>query len=691
MAVNNGILISVIEPIRSSLQSIISLNLSISLYNQTKQSVLLWDLTFDGRNDIKNFLAIKECKTLKDILPILSKVDEKTILGYLNEHESGISVISDIEDIQDAEYLDTEEIEKSIFLLKKVYAWNVLNVEKNFNGRFLRMLDISDIVLIFIEEEERYLRYTKKILDFLKLKNFPVQLLKIVLISQNHKNDISKIEIRDILGTEIFSKIFCENLFSIINSRNEIHLLKQPHSNFSIGIKELSKKIIDCSKEVKPKIIQNSIIGTFSESTREDMKKLRIKIHDKLIKELEKESFDIKKYEILKDNPEVYNKIRKKLQNIVAEECDNIYSRQERTNLVNDILDNILGLGPIEILLKDPEISEIMVNGKDKIYIEKNGKIFLTDKKFDTDIQLRTVIDRILSPIGRRVDESSPLVDARLEDGSRVNVIIPPVSLTGQCITIRKFTVKKLKISDLVSIGSLTEKMANFLNICVKLKKNIIVVGGTGSGKTTLLNMLSSFIQEDERIITIEDSAELDLDQEHVIRLEARPASIEGTGEITIRRLLINALRMRPDRIIIGECRGPEALDMLQAMNTGHEGSLTTIHANSPRDAISRLITMVIMAGTELPEKAIKDQIISAIDILVHVSRLSDGSRKVLSISELIKDRDSTDIKIGYIFTYEQKGIGEDGKVIGEFRTTEYVPSFYDEIARHGLKWEILN
>jgi len=691
MDTNSGLSISIIEPLNPVAQSIISLNLSISLHNQTKQSVLLYDLTFDARNDIKHFLDIKESRTIKDIVEILPKVDEKMIFGYLSEHECGISVISDLENIYESESIDIEEIKKSILLLKNVHKWNVFNVERNFNERFLKILDISDIILIFIEPEERYIKYTKKILDFLKIKNFPLQLLKIISVRYKNKDEISKIEIENFLGIEVFSKISYNEDFSANSSKDEIHLLKQPHSDFSISIKEISNKIIEISKKIKPKTIENCSLESTQSENKEDIKKLRIKIHDKLIKELEKESFDIKKYEIFRENAEIYNKIEKKLQDIVAEECKNIYSREERTNLVNDILDNVLGLGPIEHLLKDPSISEIMVNGKDKIYIEKNGKILLTDKKFDTDIQLRTVIDRILSPIGRRVDESSPLVDARLKDGSRVNVIIPPVSLTGQCITIRKFTVKKLNISDLVSIGSLTEKMANFLNICVKLKKNIIVVGGTGSGKTTLLNMLSSFIQQNERIITIEDSAELDLNQEHVIRLEARPASIEGTGEITIRRLVINALRMRPDRIIIGECRGPEALDMLQAMNTGHEGSLTTIHANSPRDAILRLTTMVIMAGTELPEKAIKDQILSAIDIIVHVSRLSDGSRKILSISELIKDRDSSDIKIGYVFTYEQKGVSEDGKIIGEFRTTEYVPSFYDEISRHGLKWEILN
>ncbi len=686
----NNITISIIEPLNPIFQSIVALNISIALYYQTKQSVLLYDLTFDGRNDIEFFLNTNESKTLKELLSILPKVDEKLIHGYLVQQECGITTISGVGKIQDIDLLEPEEIKRAILLLKNIYNWNVFNIGRDFGERFLKILDLSNIVLIVIRPEELYLKYLEKIIDFLKNKHFPVQILKIVLVDHNKNNDnILEINLENLLKMKIFSKIICNNITQASFSKDEISLIKYPHSNFSISIKELSNKIIEFSKSVKNKTTEKIILkDSLQKDTEEKIKNLRIKIHSRVINEIEKEKFDINS---LRDNQQIYNSVKKKIQDIVVEECKDIYSWQQRNQLVKELLDIILGFGPLEDFLKDPAISEIMVNGKDKIYIEKNGKIFLTEKKFDTELQLRTVIDRILSSVGRRVDESTPFVDARLNDGSRVNVIIPPVSLSGQCITIRKFTVKKLKISDLVSLGSLTEKMADFLKLCVKLKKNIIIVGGTGSGKTTLLNMLSSFIPEGERIITIEDSAELDLAQEHVVRLEARPPSIEGTGEITIRNLVINALRMRPDRIIIGECRGPEALDMLQAMNTGHEGSLTTIHANSPKDAILRLTTMVLMAGTELSEKVIIDQILSAINIIVYVSRLSDGTRKILSISELIKDKDSNEIKIGEIFVYQQKGISPDGKIISEFRMTNFIPSFYDEIEKNGLKWEILN
>ncbi|RLD17312.1 MAG: CpaF family protein [Caldiserica bacterium] len=411
---------------------------------------------------------------------------------------------------------------------------------------------------------------------------------------------------------------------------------------------------------------------------------LKKKIHQRLLEE-----FDLKEWNIhTQDESQkqaLYKRVRGIIENLIAEEASLPLNRDERSEVVTELVDEVLGLGPLEKFLRDETISEIMVNGPQKIYIEKAGKIYLTDARFTSTEQLMTVIDRILSPIGRRVDESSPLVDARLPDGSRVNVIIPPLSLIGPVITIRKFVAKRLDMDDLVRLGSLTREMVEFLRVCVILRKNILVSGGTGSGKTTLLNMLSSFIPEDERIVTIEDSAELRLRQEHVISLESKPPNIEGKGAIPIRRLVINALRMRPDRIVVGECRGGEALDMLQAMNTGHDGSLTTIHANSPKDAISRLTTMVLMAGTELPERAIREQIASAINIIVQTARLKDGSRKVVKISEVIP-LEAGEMKIQDLFYFEQLGYDENKKVVGRFRKCGVLPTFFDEIKIMGLE-----
>ncbi|BAL83569.1 putative type II secretion system protein E [Selenomonas ruminantium subsp. lactilytica TAM6421] len=352
--------------------------------------------------------------------------------------------------------------------------------------------------------------------------------------------------------------------------------------------------------------------------------------------------------------------------------------RGEKARLIADIRDEMLGLGPIEPLLQDDSITEIMVNGPKKVFVERLGKLERTDVQFHDNAHIMNIAERILTPLGRRIDESSPLVDARLEDGSRVNIIIPPLALNGPSITIRKFSKKPLTVDNLIAFGTIDEKMAKFLRACVEARVNILVSGGTGSGKTTTLNVISSFIPEEERIVTIEDAAELRLQQEHVVTLESRPANIEGEGQITIRDLVRNALRMRPDRIIVGEVRSGEALDMLQAMNTGHDGSLTTAHANSPRDALSRLETMVLMSGLELPVRAIREQISSAIDLIIQQSRMRDGSRKITHVTE-VQHMEGNTITMQDIFRYQQQGYDESGKAIGTYVATGLKPDFMDK------------
>jgi pilus assembly protein CpaF len=349
-------------------------------------------------------------------------------------------------------------------------------------------------------------------------------------------------------------------------------------------------------------------------------------------------------------------------------------TRVERLRLFEAISAEILGYGPIEPLLKDPTISEIMVNGPKQVYVEKSGRLEQTDVQFQDDDHVMRVIDRIVSPLGRRIDESSPTVDARLPDGSRVNSVIPPIALNGPILTIRKFSRDPFTVEDLIRFGTFTAEMATFLKACVEARLNIVVAGGTGSGKTTMLNVLSSFIPGDERIITIENAAELQLRQEHVVRLESRPSNIEGKGEISIRDLVINSLRMRPERIVVGECRGGEALDMLQAMNTGHDGSMTTAHANSPRDTLSRLETMCLMAGMDLPVRAIREQVASAVDLIVQQERLKDGSRKITSVTE-VQGMEGDVIVLQDIFTFQQTGI-ENSKIVGRMKPTGIRPKF---------------
>ena len=359
--------------------------------------------------------------------------------------------------------------------------------------------------------------------------------------------------------------------------------------------------------------------------------------------------------------------------------------RSDRALVKEELFDDILGYGPIQCLVDSDDYTEIMVNGYDRVYVEENGKLILTDIQFRDNAHLMQIIDRIVSRVGRRVDESSPMCDARLLDGSRVNVIIPPLSLVGPILTIRKFSKTPITAENLVAWHSCSKRMLDFLEAAVKGKLNIIVSGGTGSGKTTLLNVLSSYIPSDERIITIEDSAEVQLKQEHVITLESRPANMEGKGRISIRDLVVNALRMRPDRIIVGEVRSEETLDMLQAMNTGHDGSLTTIHANSPRDSISRIETMVMMSGSELPSKAIRDQVASAINIIVQQARLKDGSRKITSISEIV-GMEGDVIRMQEIFTYDTDGeMDSSGKFKGQFKATGIVPKCVEKIRENGV------
>jgi pilus assembly protein CpaF len=403
---------------------------------------------------------------------------------------------------------------------------------------------------------------------------------------------------------------------------------------------------------------------------------LKGRVQNKLLSELDP-TMDVSKTD------EVRRAIEELFDNTLAEE-NIILSRVERQRLFEQIVAEILGLGPLEPLLSDPTVSEIMVNGPRMIFVERKGKLEKTNLAFESNDHVMRIIDRIVAPLGRRIDESSPYVDARLPDGSRVNAVIPPLALQGPVITIRKFSKTPLTIEDLIRFGSLTPEAVEFLKACVKARFNIIVSGGTGSGKTTLLNVLSSFIPDDERILTIENAAELQLRQEHVVTIETRPPNIEGKGEVTIRDMVVNALRMRPDRIVVGECRGGETLDMLQAMNTGHDGSLTTLHSNSPRDTLARLETMVMMAGFDLPVRAIREQISSAVDLIVHQERMRGGVRSVSYITE-VQGMEGDVITLADIFLFEKLGV-EGGKTVGRLIPTGLRPKNIDRIEASGIR-----
>jgi pilus assembly protein CpaF len=413
-----------------------------------------------------------------------------------------------------------------------------------------------------------------------------------------------------------------------------------------------------------------------SEDGRDPFAETKNRIHLSIVSELGPQLFDVA------DGGEIRTRVTTEIRRELQQEIG--LSREDRERLVREIADDIFGYGPLERILDDATVSEVMVNGPDEIWIEREGRLYPTALRFADEAQLRRIITKMVGQVGRRIDESSPMVDARLPDGSRVNAVIPPLSLSGPLLTIRRFAVERFDLEELTRVGTLTPEANDFLCKCIDADLNILISGGTGTGKTTLLNALSAAVPDDERIVTIEDAAELQLKQRHVLRLESRPRNIEGEGEVTIRDLVRNALRMRPDRIIVGEVRGPEALDMLQAMNTGHEGSLSTVHSNSPRDALNRLETMVMMAGFELPLRAIRNHVASALDLIIQLERLDDGTRRVTTIAE-VQRMEAEVITLQNLFEFRIDRVEEDKKIVGSLRPTGLRPSFLPKFERHGI------
>ena len=571
---------------------------------------------------------------------------------------------------------------------------------------------LCDKVFWIMDSQPLNLKTTLDYFTQLRNKNFNMNKFNIILNRSDLSEGMTSKQINTKLaafGKSIIMEIPEEKAVSQAVARRQIITIDRPHTTFAKSIRDvvsvmLSNEDLEQNKDVEEKgTIWKDILESVSENssdidelelkpqTKSELKRsIKTKIHKELIKELNNKKIDLNETSGSDGDPMKQMKLKQLVEETAAKILSSFgdlgFTRHESQEIVAEILDDSLGLGPLEKILRDKTITEIMVNRKDQIYIERNGKLTLFDQRFNSDEQVVQVIRRIIAPLGRRIDESVPLVDARLQDGSRVNAIISPLSIQGPMITIRRFPEKVFDHNDFLNFGSISQDMVDFLRACVISKKNIIVSGGTGSGKTTLLNMLSSFIPDSERILTVEDVAELRLQQDHVGRLETRPPNIEGKGEITIRDLVKNTLRMRPDRIVVGECRGGEALDMLQAMNTGHDGSLTTIHSNSPRDMVGRLEAMVLMSGAELPVRVIRNYIASAVNFIVQIGRLQDGSRKVLAITEIVSLNETTmNIDMQDIFTFKRTGLGKDGKVLGDFLATGAIPVCYDEFKLRGV------
>lgn len=698
-------------------KSLVAVNLAVSLARNQMKRVCLIDLDLQGTCDMARMLGLKPHKTMVDLMRYLKKQPDTIGVkkeDFLTPYSNVLSFLPAVLKPQATPHFEVERIKDVLDLFEKDYDYIIVDAGQSFNDPFIKTLNRANLMLLVITPDILSIYQTKWTLDTLQSLHFPLKMIKIVLNRAKSVSSISWQEIRVALACEILALVPSEGkiVMQAVNRGIPV-VIDAPRSKFTLSIDKMANELIRREDifieygeidELRLREMGVSRTGEFWESMglteqmldpvkaaaaleREDeIIRLKQKVHQRLITALNIKRLDLSTLTSAQRIKELREKAEKIVIDIIVEVGGKFISSQEvRKKLVTEIIDEALGLGPLEDLLQTPEITDIMVNNKDEVYIERKGKIQITPKKFISNDQVKTIIERIIAPIGRHIDESVPMVDARLPDGSRVNAIIPPLSLTGPTLTIRKFRKEKYKINELVEIKTLNQPMADFIKACVLSRKNTIVSGGTGSGKTTVLNVLSEFIPEHERIITIEDAAELKLHQQHWVRLESRPPNIEGKGAISIRDLFRNTLRMRPDRIIIGECRSIETLDMLQAMNTGHDGSMTTIHANSTHDVLTRLDSMILMSGVELPIRAIREMIASAVDVIVHTARLSDGSRKVIQITEITGMSDDLHIELRDIFIFKQVGIDNQGNVLGDFQATGYAPSFLNDIKVRGI------
>jgi septum site-determining protein MinD len=699
-------------------RTFIATNIAVSLARRLKgKKVLLLDMDLEPPGDMAKLLNLKPAVGLIDILRNRTYSSGQLSECVLHHSTSGLYFLPFILQAKDKLkfYLDENNFRSILDYLGGEYEFIVADCGRAFNKLLFYFFEHTNLILFVLNPDVLSVSQAKEAMEMLQSFYFPVKMMKVILNRAESLGGVTWREVRAALPCDIIARIPSEGkiIGSALNRQVPV-VLDSPrcrasvafnnltedlflHPEIFISHQELEKIFIEHPLAKESELIKEGEAGLESihfESKlpaqqqldlRDKIDELKKRVHKRIIQELDLRRLDRVAGDWTKME-DLRQKTIKAINNALAEEAGFLVSsHEERENLVNEITDEVLGFGPLEDLLNDPDITDIMVNNNRQIYVEKFGKLELTPKRFISNEQVRQVIERIIAPLGRRIDESVPMVDARLVDGSRVNAIIPPLSLTGPTLTIRKFGSERLKISDLERLNAVSHTMGEFIKACVLVRKNIIVSGGTGSGKTTVLNVLSEFIPDGERIITIEDAAELKLHHQHWIRLESRPSNIEGKGAITVRELFRNSLRMRPDRIIIGECRGPESLDMLQAMNTGHDGSMTTLHANSTQDVLARLDSLILMSGIEIPMRAIREMIASAIDIIVHTARLSDGTRKVIQITEIAGMLDEVHIDLRDIFTFSQQAVDDQGKIIGEFHPAGNLPTFFADFKRRGI------
>ncbi len=682
--------------------SLLAANLAVSLKRETRGTVALVDLAHPVPGTVALYLGLSDPKAVADVVSLLDRLQPALLKGYLTTHSSGVTVVPAANDALQEKVLSRDKLERFVELLLRAYDYVVVDLGSIVSADSIPILDLSAAVCVVVTPEVASVTQARRAIEYLQSYHFSRDMMRLVLNRYGTRMAFPPETIEESTGLAI--ALYLPEDVDLVEqsiSDAEPFVSSSPRHPVSKALDGFTQQLVadfgqggldfmGSARRARGEAGRRSGLPTEPEvlappDERDEIRDIKIRIHRRLIDEIDFKKADLELAKDPKKKSKLRGKTEVKIVSLLDEEAKGLSDRTVRKQLVKEILDEALGLGPLEELLRDPDVSEIMVNGIDQVYMERGGKIVLTDHRFLTEDQLRAIIERIVAPLGRRIDEKSPMVDARLEDGSRVNAIIRPLAIDGPSVTIRKFSKTPLTVADLIRFGAFTPQMAQFFEASVLARQNVVISGGTGSGKTTFLNVLSSFIPADERIVTIEDSAELQLPQEHVVRLESRPPNIEGEGAVTIRDLVRNSLRMRPDRIVVGECRAGEALDMLQAMNTGHDGSLTTVHANTPRDALSRLETMSLMAGLDLPSRAIREQIGSAVDLVFQQTRLSDGSRRVTHVSE-VTGREGDVFTMADIFLFKQTGLTPENKVLGQFVPTGMIPKFIETLQRRGIK-----
>ena len=678
-------------------KSVLAANLALSFQKESKLPALLMDLDGKSCGDQNVIMGLSSPLNLERFSLYNKAINQQSLKSIVAFHPSGMAYLSAVQGVDQRLACDVQMFKRQMFHLSQFFNYVVMDVGCDIGELQLEALNCASAVLIALTPEVLSMNRSRRLLS--DLSHLPASLFYLVVNKDNKRG----------LNADLIGRTLSRTLLSVLpedpDMSDSLHsskpfVLSRPSSAWSKNCyeivrklnqgplqrgKQLGRKALPQKKEAQGAGPDSASKPLDSEDKKIDpITLLRLQIHSELIKEM-----DLKKDLTKAKDPAAKRELRQKTETAIARLVDmrgGDFSREERNKVIGLVLDEALGLGVLEQLLADKAVSEIMINGCRKIYCEKGGRLQLSPLTVTSNRHLRNIIERIVTPLGRRIDEKTPYVDARLEDGSRVNAVIEPLAMDGPSVTIRKFPSERIIMDDLVfRFQSLTESMAGFVKICVEQGLNIVISGGTGSGKTTFLNVLSGFIPGGERIITIEDAAELQLKQDHVVRLETRPPNIEGEGEVSIRDLIKNSLRMRPDRIVVGECRDGAALDMLSAMNTGHDGSLTTVHANNPREAVARLENLCLMAGMELPAKAIREQIASAVNMVIQIGRLSDGSRKVKSITEVVGMQGDV-VTLQEVFRFKEEGFSPSGKITGQFQASGIIPTCVEKFERKGIK-----